>query len=107
MVSNKMKTEEKYMDRVNDVMESGGKVLVTVGDFGEDVNAVGDINTRVVINTIFITEDKPLGHSTNFLFQKKEDNDFFLMRLKDVATSYFESEMSPNDLQKFRNLFNF
>lgn len=102
-----MNAIKKYLDKVIEKIDSGEKVLVNVGDFGEEKNALGESNRIIVIHTLYISKDKPISHQMNFLFNNKQEVDDLTFQLKQATSAYFEEKMAPADLQKFKNLFDF
>lgn len=101
-----MVNKEKIIDKIKKYIDNNQKVMVTVGNFGEQQNALSDTNSVIVIHCVFIPQNERMSSSSNFVFADTQEVTDLLTEIKDIVYPfYFESVISPEEYQKFKNLF--
>lgn len=95
---------EDLLEKIKSCLDDNGKVLVTVGDFGEEQNA--KINRHVVIHCVYISKSDRMHSSTNDLLDSPDKVADILKSIKQlVSPFYFISDISNDDALEFEELF--
>lgn len=95
---------EDLLEKIKSCLDDNGKVLVTVGDFGEEQNA--RINRYVVIHCVYISKSDRMRFSTNILLDSPDKVADILKSIKQlVRPFYFISDISNDDALEFVELF--
>lgn len=96
--------EENILDVVQEHIDNGERVLVTVGDFGTQKMAV--VNQVVTIHCVFVSKNDRMQSRTAMVHSSKEKVDELLNAIQEkVSPFYFKGELSPEDYTEFSNLF--
>lgn len=99
-----MPARKSILDDIQEHLDNGERVLVTVGDFGAQKMAV--VNQVVTIHCVFVSKNDRMHHSTEMVHSSKEKVDELLNAIQEkVSPFYFKSELSPEDYTEFSNLF--
>lgn len=94
----------KLLEKIKSFLDDNGKVLVTVGDFGEEHDA--KINRRVVIHCVYISKSDRMHHSTLLLLDSPDKVAGILKSIKQlVSPFYFISDISDDNFLEFEELF--
>lgn len=95
---------EDLLEKIKSCLDDNGKVLVTVGDFGEEQDA--RINRLVVIHCVYISKRDRMRSSTNILLDSPDKVADILKSIKQlVSPFYFISDISNSDALDFEELF--
>ncbi|MCM0598450.1 hypothetical protein [Periweissella fabalis] len=99
-----MSTRKNILDVVQEHIDNGERVLVTVGDFGTQEMAV--TNQVVTIHCVFVSKNDRMHYLTELVDSSKEKVYELLNAIQEkVSPFYFKSELSPEDYMEFSNLF--
>lgn len=100
-----MPKRKNIVDDVQEHLDNGDRVLVTVGDFGTEEMAV--INQVVTIHCVFISKKDRMHFRTEMLHSSKEKVDEILEAIREkVSPFYFISEVPHDKYMEFSSLFN-
>lgn len=95
---------EDLLENIKSCLDDNGKVLVTVGDLGEEQTAKN--NRRVIIHCVYISKSDRMHSSTNDLLDSPDKVADILKSIKQlVSPFYFISDISNNDALDFEELF--
>ena len=96
--------EKNILDVVQEHIDNGERVLVTVGDFGTQKMAV--VNQVVTIHCVFVSKNDRMQSRTAMVHSSKEKVDELLNAIQEkVSPFYFKVQLSPEDYTEFSNLF--
>ena len=99
-----MPTRKNILDDVQEHIDNGERVLVTVGDFGTQEMAV--VNQVVTIHCVFVSKNDRMHFRTEKINSSKEKVDELLSAIQEkVSPFYFISEVSPEHYTEFYDLF--
>lgn len=99
-----MLAKKSILDDVQEHLDNGERVLVTVGDFGTQKMAV--VSQVVTIHCVFVSKNDRMHSRTEMVHSSKEKVDELLNAIQEkVSPFYFKDELSPEDYTEFSNLF--
>lgn len=99
-----MPKNEGLLEEIKSYLDDNGKVLVTVGDFGEEQDV--RINRHVVIHCVYISKRDRMRFRTTILSDSPDKVADILKSIKKlVSPFYFISDISNNDAHDFEELF--
>lgn len=100
-----MPKKENILDDIQEHIDNGDRVLVTVGDFGTKKMAV--VNQVVVIHCVFISKEDRMHYRTEMIESSKDKVDKTLKAIQEkVSPFYFISKVSHDKYKEFCDLFN-